>query len=90
MTSLLGKSQAVEQIVRVVAGIGIIIFFLIDRGYTITILLVGLSAATFLAEWSGGLYLWKKFRKEKNPQKQKVFFSKILPAEWYAWEPPLP
>lgn len=77
MTSLLGKSQAVEQIVRVVAGIGIIIF-LIDRGYTITILLVGLSAATFLAEWSGGLYLWKKFRKEKKSAKTKGIFQQNI------------
>ncbi|MEE0777276.1 MAG: oligosaccharide flippase family protein, partial [Bacillota bacterium] len=77
MTSLLGKSQAVEQIVRVVAGIAIVVLF-IDRGYTITILLAGLSAATFFAEWSGGLYLWQKFRKEKKTAPSKGVFHKKI------------
>lgn len=63
-SSIIGKSQVVEQLARILTGCAIVIW-LLWHGYDIILVLVGLSAATFLAETCGGIYLLIRYTKDR-------------------------
>lgn len=67
-SSIIGKSQVVEQIFRIVCGTAIVFLFL-SRGYPLSIILIGLSIATFIAETCGGIYLLIRYKRDKTPVK---------------------
>ncbi|MEG2639000.1 MAG: oligosaccharide flippase family protein, partial [Clostridiales bacterium] len=73
-SSFIGKSQSVEQVVRVSIGIALV-YFLINANYRLSVLIGSLSVATFFAELAGGIYLWLHFKKQKNSYKTKGKFS---------------
>ncbi|MDO4542870.1 MAG: oligosaccharide flippase family protein, partial [Bacillota bacterium] len=87
-SSQIGKSQTVEQIVRVVAGISIV-YFLLQRDYPLAVLIAGLSVATFFAEFAGGAYLWRRFAKENKNVKNKGNFSPSIAKEFIKIGSPL-
>ena len=64
-SSEIGKSQVTEQTVRMILGITII-FCLLRKNYSLSIILIGFSLSSFVAECCGGLYLWKRFRKSSH------------------------
>ncbi len=73
-SSRIGKSQTVEQLVRVIVGIAIV-SLLLQRGYPLSVMIAGLSIATFCAEFAGGAYLWRHFRKETKAVRDRGHFS---------------
>lgn len=87
-SSQIGKSQAVEQIVRVVVGISLV-WFLQQRGYSLAILIAGLSVATFFAELAGGVYLWRRFAKENKGVKDRGTFSPSVAKDFIRIGSPL-
>jgi stage V sporulation protein B len=62
LVSCIGKSQVVEQSIRVAAGIGIVVL-LCSRNAPLPVILVGFAAASLLAESGGGIYLLCRYRK---------------------------
>lgn len=72
-SSLLGKSQVTEQIIRITFGV-ILLTYLIHHNAPMPVILMGVALASFLAEFGGGMYLWIKYRKQKI--KQPCFFQK--------------
>lgn len=66
-SSVIGKSQVVEQLLRIVCGTAIV-FFLLSKGHSLVMILVGISLATFLAETGGGLYLLYRYKRDKPPK----------------------
>lgn len=68
-SSLIGKSQLLEQCVRVLMGIAIVTV-LIKKNYTLSVIIGGLSVTTIFAEIAGGLYLLKKFLKFRKTEKK--------------------
>ncbi len=76
-TSLIGKSQAVEQIFRVTIGIAVT-YYLLSLGHSLSIILIGLSFATFVAETGGGLYLLWKYRHRHKKAKFSPHFAKEM------------
>ena len=66
-SSLIGKSQFIEQIVRVFLGIAIVTA-LIKENYTLSVIIGGLSVTTIFAEIAGGLYLFRKYRKQRKTE----------------------
>lgn len=75
-TSLIGKSQGVEQTVRVAAGIAVT-YYCLYRNWSLPVILIALSLASFLAEVGGGTYLWGKFK----GRTKKAPFSPTLAKE---------
>lgn len=66
-SSVIGKSQVVEQLLRIVCGT-VIVYFFLSKGYSLALILVGISFATFLAETGGGLYLLYRYKRDKPPK----------------------
>lgn len=64
-SSVLGKSQVVEQIARISAGI-FLISLLMSKTSRIAVVIMGFAAASLIAECCGGLYLWLIYRKDKT------------------------
>ncbi len=87
-SSQIGKSQAVEQIVRVVVGIALV-YFLLQRNFPLSVLIAGLSAATFFAEFAGGAYLWRRFSQENKGKKERGHFSPAIAKDFLKMGSPL-
>ena len=68
-TSFIGRSQVIEQVIRVACGIAVTYYLVAVRGYPLSVALCGLSLATLLAEGGGTLYLWRKYRRQAGKQK---------------------
>jgi stage V sporulation protein B len=66
-SSIIGKSQVVEQLMRIFCGIAIVLI-LLSKDYSLSIILVGLSIATFIAELCGGFYLLFRYKRDKPPK----------------------
>lgn len=64
-TSYIGKSQVVEQFIRIAAGISILTV-LVKQQAPLTQLIVGVALASLLAETGGGLYLHRAYRKQNR------------------------
>lgn len=79
-TSYVGKSQVVEQCVRVIFGC-ILTIYLVQKGYSLTIVLAGISAATLVAEAAGTFYLWWKFRRLKQVPSKTGQYQKPLAGQ---------
>ncbi len=62
LVSRIGKSQVVEQSIRILCGVGLILF-LQRNGYALAVVLIGFSVSSFFAESGGGLFLLRRYRK---------------------------
>lgn len=67
-SSLLGKSQLAEQMIRITAGV-FLLMFLIHRNAPLPVILMGAALASFIAEFGGGIYLYLKYYKQKPKRK---------------------
>lgn len=63
-TSFIGRSQAVEQFIRIATGIALL-SFLVRYHAALPLLIIGVATASLLGETGGGIYLWKKYRKQR-------------------------
>lgn len=68
LSSAIGKSQVTEQFTRMIAGISLV-YLLIRHHFSLTMLIVGFSAASFVAELCGGMYLLHRYRKIRTGEK---------------------
>ena len=75
LSSLIGKSQVTEQFTRMAAGI-LLVSLLLRSHCSLTVLIVGFSLASFIAELFGGIYLLRKYRKSRI--KRRGSFQKNL------------
>lgn len=67
-SSFIGKSQVAEQSIRLICGI-IIVTLLIDKGASLTVIIMGVAAASLMAESGGGIYLWYRYKKQRGAAK---------------------
>lgn len=75
LSSAIGKSQVVEQFTRMVVGI-LLVSLMIQSYASLTVLIIGFSLASFIAEFCGGAYLLRKYKKI-HPHRKGVFQKQI-------------
>ena len=75
LSSVIGKSQVAEQFTRLTAGI-ILVSFLIRSGCPLPVLIIGFALASLIAEFCGGAYLFRKYRKIR-PERKGAFHKNL-------------